>query len=70
MTGTPWVSVAAGAEFLGLRPRSLRRILERNSRRVPDGGIEAHIDAVRGRKFGHLWRVQLNESWLNAKAST
>ena len=58
----------AAAEFLGLPPRSLRRTLERESGRAADGGVEALVDGVRGRKFGRLWRVQFNESWLSTRA--
>ena len=66
--GNRWVSVAVAAAFLGLPPRSLRRALERASARAPDGGVEALVDGVRGRKFGHLWRVQFAESWLSTRS--
>jgi hypothetical protein len=68
MSAARWVSVVVAAEFLGLPARSLRRTLERASGRVADGGVEALVDGVRGRKFGHLWRVQFNESWLSTRA--
>ena len=58
-----WYSVRVAAEVLGDRPDALRKRLQRNARRAPDGGIEAEIDGVRGRKFGHSWRVSFSERW-------
>lgn len=60
---SPWMSLARAAAALDMSAPALRRALERRARRAPDGGIEAEIDGVRGRKLGHLWRVQLGERW-------
>jgi hypothetical protein len=62
-----WMSVDAAAEILGVPVITFRRALERSARRRPDGGVEAHVDGVRARKFGRLWRVLLDQSWLEPK---
>jgi hypothetical protein len=54
------------ADLLDMSADALRRALERRAARVADGGIEACVDGVRGRKFGRLWRVAFSESWLSA----
>lgn len=69
MTNT-WISVREAAERLGFGVVSLRRLIERNARRAPDGGIEALIDGVRAKKLGRTWRVQLGERWANASPSS
>jgi hypothetical protein len=58
-----WFTVRAAAEILALTCEALRKQLERNARRAPDGGIEAELDGVRGRKFGRLWRVSFGDRW-------
>jgi hypothetical protein len=60
---TRWLSLHAAAELLGLTPAALRKSLDRRAMRRPDGGIEAEIDGVRGRKLGRLWRVTLSPAW-------
>ena len=58
-----WTSIETAAQFLGLSSAALRKALERRAVRAPDGGIEAELDGVRGRKLGRLWRVCLSASW-------
>lgn len=61
-----WVSLSRAARFLDLSPDALRRRLERRAARVASGGVEAHIDGVRARKFGAVWRVTFSEAWLGS----
>jgi hypothetical protein len=65
-TALSWRSLADAARLLALTPTALRRALERRAMRAPDGGVEAELDGVRGRKLGRLWRVQLGERWAAA----
>jgi hypothetical protein len=58
-----WTSVEGAAEVLGMTPGALRKLLERNARRSEDGVTEAHINGVRARKLGRLWRVSLSAAW-------
>jgi hypothetical protein len=58
-----WISVQAAAEILGLTSAALRKSLDRRAVRSADGGIEAELDGVRGRKLGRLWRVALSPAW-------
>lgn len=58
-----WYSVDEGAERLSMTASALRRHLERHAVRARDGGTEAHIDGVRGRKFANRWRVSFGQSW-------
>ena len=60
---TRWLSVTAAAEILGLSPTALRKSLDRRAVRAADGGTEAELDGVRGRKLGRLWRVALSSAW-------
>jgi hypothetical protein len=68
MSDGPWLSVAKAADLLDLSPTALRRTLERRTVRACDGGTEAHVDGVRARKFGRLWRVRFSGSWLPSSA--
>lgn len=63
MVPARWMTVVSASEILDLSPEALRRTLERHAVRAPDGGTEAHVDGVRARKFGRLWRVQFSERW-------
>jgi hypothetical protein len=58
-----WLSVQSAADILGLTAAALRKSLDRRAVRVADGGTEAELDGVRGRKFGRLWRVTLSSAW-------
>lgn len=58
-----WLGIHRAAEALDEDAESLRKKLERASKRHPDGHIEAEINGVRGRKLGHLWKVQLPPGW-------
>ena len=58
-----WISVQSAADRLGLTAAALRKSLDRRAVQTPDGGIEAEIDGVRGRKFGRLWRVTFSCAW-------
>lgn len=66
---THWMSVRQAAGIIGFNTVSLRRVLERNSRRAPDGAVEASIDGLRARKLGRSWRVQLSDSWTQTTPS-
>lgn len=55
-----WISVEEAAEFIGTNAVALRARL----RRAPDGGVEADVDGIRGRKLGTTWRVVLGARWL------
>ena len=63
--GRAWRGVETAAAFLGVPPRTLRRALDRNAHKQPDGSVTAHVDGVTARKFGRLWRVWLDAGWLN-----
>lgn len=58
-----WTSLPAAAEALGLHVLTLRRAVERNARKAPDGAVEANFDGVRARKFGRCWRVSVGAGW-------
>ncbi len=60
----PWIGVDEAAEILGVPVITLRRAIERNARRLPDGSITSSADGVRARKFGRRWRVTLDAAWL------
>ena len=60
---TRWISLQSAADLLGLTATALRKSLDRRAMRRPDGGIEAELDGVRGRKLGRLWRVTLSPAW-------
>ena len=63
-----WMAVRDAANLLALTEEALRKALERAAVRAPDGGTEAHLDGVRGRKLGRRWRVQLSDAWLERPA--
>ena len=60
-----WMTVDQAAAFLQLPCVTLRRSLERNARKLPEGGIASHVDGIAARKVGRLWRVWLDAGWLN-----
>jgi len=60
-----WMGLDRAAAIIGAEVVTLRRAVERNSRRTPSGTIEAAFDGVRARKFGRKWKVTLDASWLN-----
>lgn len=66
---TRWMSVREAATVLGYGVVSLRRLLDRHSRRASDGGVEADVDGVRARKLGRNWRVLLGERWAPHRAA-
>ena len=66
-TAPAWLTVAAAAPILDYEPVSLRRLLDRHARRTADGGVEAVVDGVVGRKIGRSWRVQLSAAWLEKR---
>ena len=58
-----WVSVAKAAQVLGEpSPEALRKRLDRNATKTPEGLVEAQFDGIKARKFGRNWRLQLG-SW-------
>jgi hypothetical protein len=59
-----WYPLRDAASILGVSPDALRKQIERNARRAPDGGIEALIDGVRARKFANRWRVSFGKPWM------
>ena len=63
MTIARWTSIRDAAETLGFAVVSLRRAIERNAHRTPDGGTEATFDGIVARKCGRTWRVLLDEAW-------
>ncbi len=58
-----WFALRDAAPMISLTAGALRKKFERNARRAADGGTEADIDGVHGRKFGNLWRVRFSEAW-------
>ncbi len=60
-----WTSVEGAAGIVGVTPLALRRSIERNARRLPDGSIEARLDGIVARKLGRRWRVALSTRWTN-----
>ena len=64
-----WMTVDQASIILHLPCVTLRRTLERNARKLPEGGITSHIDGIAARKLGRLWRVWLDAGWLNPGAS-
>jgi hypothetical protein len=64
MQKASWLSIDEAAAILGLRVITLRRAVERNARRGPDGCVTSAADGVQARKFGRRWRVALDSQWL------
>ena len=62
-----WYPLRDAAVTLGVSADALRKQLERNVTRAKDGGVEAHIDGVRARKFANRWRVSFGEAWCNSR---
>jgi hypothetical protein len=60
---TTWTSLDRAAQALGMSAPALRKALDRRAARVADGGIEAELHGVRGRKLGRLWRVTFSAAW-------
>ncbi|MDF3067091.1 MAG: hypothetical protein K0R38_2692 [Polyangiaceae bacterium] len=58
-----WYALRDAAQILSTSPAALRKQFERQARRAPDGGVEARIDGVRGRKFANRWRVSFGKQW-------
>ncbi len=59
----PWLPLLTAAAHLGESADSLRKKLERASRRGPDGAIEAELDGIVARKLGRLWKLRLSDAW-------
>jgi hypothetical protein len=58
-----WYPLRDAARMLCVSPAALRKLLERRVRRAVDGGTEAIVDGVHGRKFGNRWRVSFDKAW-------
>jgi hypothetical protein len=58
-----WYPLRDAAQILAVTPAALRKQLERRTQRAADGGVEAHLDGVRARKFANRWRVSFGKSW-------
>jgi len=59
-----WVSLPTAAEHLGESQTGLRKKLDRASKLGEDGVVEAHLEGLRARKFGKLWKIRLDRGWL------
>ena len=59
-----WYALNEAAAILSLSPAALRKQLERRAHRVADGGVEAHVDGVRARKYANRWRVSFSSAWM------
>jgi hypothetical protein len=68
MSGS-WMTIEQAASFLNLPPVTLRRSLERNARKTPEGGTMAQSDGITARKIGRLWRVWLDACWTRPDAA-
>lgn len=64
-----WLSVEDASRVLGVTPLNLRRKLEARARRTEGGVIEATLEGAIGRKWGRLWRVALDQGWLEPSKS-
>jgi hypothetical protein len=64
-----WMGVEDAASILGVPVVSLRRTIERNARKRPDGSVEARVDGIVARKLGRLWRVTLDPAWMKPTGS-
>jgi hypothetical protein len=62
-----WYPLRDAAATLGLTPEALRKQLERHVSRAKDGGVEARLDGVRGRKFANRWRVSFGDAWCGQR---
>jgi hypothetical protein len=60
-----WRPMEEAASFLGIPTITLRRSIERNARKHPEGGTTAQVDGITARKLGRLWRVWLDAGWMN-----
>lgn len=58
-----WYALRDAAPLLGVSVGALRKLLERRAIRAADGGVEAHVDGVKARKFANRWRVSLGPAW-------
>jgi hypothetical protein len=58
------MTVEQAATFLGMPAVTLRRSFERRAQARPGGGMIAHADGITARKLGRLWRVWLDQEWL------
>jgi hypothetical protein len=63
-----WLTVDQAAAILNTPVVTLRRTLERNSRRGPNAGTIARVDGITARKLGRHWRVWLDPEWLSPSA--
>lgn len=59
-----WVSLDEAASFLSVPAVTLRRALERNTRKADDGAVVAQVDGISARKLGRHWRLRLDAGWL------
>ena len=58
-----WYALRDAAMMLSVTPSALRKQFERRAVRARDGGTEATVDGVRGRKFANRWRVSFGRPW-------
>jgi hypothetical protein len=62
-----WYLLRDAAVTLGVSPDALRKQLERHVTRAKDGGVEARVDGIRGRKFANRWRVSFGDAWCSQR---
>lgn len=58
-----WLGIHRAAELLDESPESLRKKLERASRKGPDGQVEADLNGIRGRMLGRRWKIHIPAGW-------
>jgi len=58
-----WMRLDDAARILGVNVVTLRRAVERHTRRDPDGRLYAEFDGVHARKLGRHWRLLLDPCW-------
>jgi hypothetical protein len=62
-----WYPLRDAAVTLGVSPDALRKQLERHVTRAKDGGVEARLDGIRGRKFANRWRISFDDAWCSPR---
>jgi hypothetical protein len=64
-----WLRLDDAARILGVNVVTLRRAVERHTRRDPHGRLYAEFDGVHARKLGRHWRVFLDACWAGTAVS-
>jgi hypothetical protein len=58
-----WYGIHRAAALLDENPESLRKKLDRASRRGANGEVTADLNGIRGRMLGHRWKVHIPAGW-------